>query len=274
MAGNSWSFDLATGPGYRQDRLEWSQEADEEIYPHLRMFDWTLSFDAEFVGLHLIGEGDMGWFSSQTMRKRVSLGFPAPVSFSYSASGRALTGSLCLGYRFGKKAWLMPIGGWIYDEATLHRSQSIPPCNRVEESLPLSFSLASIEMQSNLRTRWNGAILGAQLGWQPFKGLIFESSYAYAWLHFSQTLSELHLLQQYLPGAIPSTLVQTILIANGSGRGGHGNLGKFKMILALSKLLFFGIDFRYFSFQSGTVNEGLSAQLSSALIAAELMFRF
>lgn len=284
-AAKNWGFELSTGPGYRQDRVEWSYSTNKEVYPHLKMFDWMLSFDASLGSVHLIGEGDRGWFSAQEMRKSADTAFPSSASFSFDTSGKATTAVLYLGYSLGSYSTIsfMPMAGWMYDSEVLHRSHPIPPFSRLTQNIPepYSFADASIEMLSNLRQRWQGALLGAQLTLQFFKGWFLQGSYAYGWLHFSQSFSEVESLLYYQPGPVLATQVQTTVQGDTSGGGGHGNLGKLKMMILLSKEISLDFDFRYFALNSGKIstsiqssNQKVDAKLSSALFTTELSYRF
>ncbi len=284
-AGKYWGFDFSTGPGYRQDRVEWKIPTNKEFYPHLRMFDWAVSFDANLGGVHLIGEGDRGWFSSQEMQKSVDTTFPSTASFTYSTSGKATSAFLYLGYELGSRNTisLTPMVGWLYDEEVLHRSRPVPPFNRLTQNVPAPFTFAeaSVQILSNLRQKWQGALLGASLSLQLLKGWILQGSYAYGWLHVSQSFSEQESILFYLPGPTPSTRVETIVQGDTSGGGGRGNLGKVKMLIFLSPNVSLNFDVRYFSLNSGEIStliqdssERLEATLSSILFTTELNFRF
>jgi hypothetical protein len=288
-----WGFDLSTGPGYRQDRAEWSSPSNGEVYPHLRMFDWAIAFDASLGKVHLFGEGDRGWFSSQEMRKSADSAFPSPTSFTFSTSGKATTAFLYLGYQFGFKSTIAftPMAGWMYDAEILHRSHPTPPFNRLTQNIPAPFTFAdaSIEMRSNLRQKWQGAMLGAQLTLQLLKSWYLQGSYAYGWLHFSQSFSETESLLYYRPGPVAASQVQTTVRGDTTGSGGHGNLGKFKTMILLSNSLSLDFDFRYFSLNSGKIktsieqtsgsssqssDQNVDASLSSAMFTAEMTYRF
>lgn len=259
----AWGFALSTGPGYRQDRLDWKAGENREVFPHLRMFDWMLSFDVNAGPLHLAGEGDMGWFSGQAMRKSNADTFPAPVTFSCVASGRATTGSLYAGCRLGQKIFLTPLAGWLYDSASLHCSRPIPPFQRIA---PLTD--ASIEFASNQKLTWQGPILGTECGWQPLKSLCLTGLYAYGWIRSSHSFSEIDTLR--LAGSI---LEQTTLNESGSGWGGHGHLARFQMILFLSRAISFDMSARYLFLQSGAIQSNIS-KLSSVTLTAALDMRF
>lgn len=289
-AKRSWGFDLSTGPGYRQDCITWTDGGNQEVYPHLRMFDWALLFDVHWGGLHVAGEGDRGWYSAQEMRKTEGEAFPAPASFTYAASGISTTGDLYLGYRFGNtiSTYLMPLAGWLYNAAILRRTNSMPPFDRIDQNIssPYLFADASIEMTSKLRQTWQGPMAGVQLGWQPLSAVRFVGLYAYGWLHYSHSFSETDFLQYYLPGPTPGAFVQTTVQANGSGGGGHGNLGTFKMLLFLSQQISLDFGFRYFSLQSGSIKTLIEqsgvgvitrsdvSKISSAFVWSELSYRY
>lgn len=242
-------FSLSTGPGYRQDRFD----SEGEVFPHLRMFDWMLAFDASTGPFHLSGEGDMGWFSCQAMRKSTRDVFPVPLSFSYVTSGRAVTGSLYGGYQFGQrtKAYLMPLAGWFYNSTRFHSTQPIPPFQ------PIGSAFASIEITSNETQAWEGPILGATLGWQPVHILRLTAFYAYGWLRFHHAFSELYTLDS-----------EQTPIHGAPSASGHGNLAAAQTILLLSPNLSLDANFRYFSLQSA------AASLTSYTLSGSLSFRF
>ncbi len=231
------------------------------------MFDWALAFDMSFGAFHLAGEGDMGWFSRQTMRKINQDSFPAPVSIAYVASGRATTGMLYAGYRLGQKSYLMPLAGWIYDSVRLNGSQPIPPFQRLAASAPYLFADASIEILSRETQVWQGPLLGAQLSWQPLGLIRFTGLYAYSWLRASHSFSEIDTLRTYLPGPTLSTVQEISQNAN-TRRSGHGNVGVFQTLFFLSQKISLDFNFRYLSLQDPI------SQLNSFTLWSTLDYRF
>jgi len=277
LAGN-WGFEFGTGPAYRQDHRSWTAEVGKELCPHLRMFDWDLCFDISIGPWHLLGEGDMGWFSGQ--KGNLVAPFPLPGSFAFVTSGRAATANLFLGYRWGgSAAHFTPLVGWIYDTATLHHSQILPPFRRFPAEGSDLFVDASLAL-SNLHQRWQGGLIGFCLGWQPCASLKFLGSYAYGWLHFSQSFAEIITLQSYGAGPMPISRTQTALQGRTSGEG-NGNLATFKVLFFLTRQLSLNLSSRYLGFSSNSLETpvadstwDIEGELNSLLLAAELSYRF
>ena len=260
LAIRSTGFALDTGPMYRQDRLVWqaytSPQKTQEIYPALRMFDWMARFDLSLVGIHLFGEGDMGWFSSQSMRKAVLVDGTA-TNFSYNASGRLATGDLRLGYQidlvrtnYTSGYSLVPTLGWFYNGAKVRRTHPIPP---ISDEI-------SITYLSNLHQKWDGPTAGAQMFCRLNRGTALNMGYAFGWLELSQRYAE-------SVGSLSTT--QAMI----SGARALGQIVNLELAFDLSSGVFFSLLFRYFYLHTDTCHVDAEQNGVSEILKAQALDR-
>ena len=280
---NRSGFEMSSGPGFRQDRIEWKAFFNDrhapdpicnhEVYPHLRMFDWMGAVDLSAMGIHTQAMGDWGWFSNQSMRKTTlsalngESNLAIPGRFEFISKGHVSTYDLRLAYQidFHRNQWvLLPFAGWFRNQSIIIRNDSIPPFFQTAQNLPAPYILAdqSVTFLSKFRQKWWGPIGGANLIWQPIRALSIDMNYAYGWLKLHQNFEETNSSLLYGPGSTSPAIFQ-MLICNGRiHSNAHGHIARCQLAMNLSRFCSFNIEGRYFYLFSDNATEKAEVSLN------------